>query len=44
MSLHPTLEKVTARIVERSRGPRAAYLDLIDRARHAGVKIGRAHV
>ena len=37
MPLNPTLEKVTARIVERSRGPRAAYLDLIDRARHAGV-------
>ena len=37
VQLHPTLEKVTARIVERSRGPRAAYLDLIDRARHNGV-------
>ena len=37
MALHPTLEKVTARIVARSRGPRAAYLEMIDRARHSGV-------
>ena len=37
VQLHPTLEKVTARIVERSRSQRAAYLDLIDRARHNGV-------
>ncbi|MEP7348853.1 MAG: phosphogluconate dehydratase [Sphingorhabdus sp.] len=35
--LHPTLAKVTARIVERSKSGRAAYLDLIARARDAGV-------
>ena len=34
---HPTLEKVTARIVERSRKPRAAYLEMIKRARENGV-------
>ncbi|MDP3674776.1 MAG: phosphogluconate dehydratase [Novosphingobium sp.] len=37
MPLHPTLEKVTARIAERSRASRAAYLDLIGRARDHGV-------
>ena len=37
MSLHPTLEKVTARIIERSKPTRQAYLDLIDRQREAGV-------
>ncbi|NKJ41886.1 phosphogluconate dehydratase [Novosphingobium sp. SG720] len=37
MALHPTLAKVTDRIVARSRDSRAAYLDLIDRARDAGV-------
>ncbi len=34
---HPTLERVTARIIERSRGPRAAYLEMIGRARENGV-------
>ncbi len=37
MTLHPTLEKVTQRIIERSRPSRQAYLDLIDRQREAGV-------
>ena len=37
MALHPTVAKVTDRIVARSRDTRAAYLDLIDRARDAGV-------
>lgn len=37
MALHPTLAKVTDRIVARSRDTRAAYLALIDRAREAGV-------
>ena len=37
MALHPTLAKVTDRIVARSRYSRAAYLALIDRARDAGV-------
>lgn len=37
MPLHPTVEKVTARIVERSGPTRQAYLDLIDRQRGAGV-------
>jgi len=32
MSLHPVVERVTARIAERSRGPRAAYLTKIDAA------------
>ncbi len=35
--LHPTLAKVTDRIVARSREGRARYLDLIARARDAGV-------
>ncbi|CAO1654948.1 phosphogluconate dehydratase [Parasphingorhabdus sp. NYA22] len=37
MSLHPVVEKVTARIVARSASARKAYLDLIDRARDEGV-------
>lgn len=37
MALHPTVAKVTDRIVARSRDTRAAYLDLIDRSREAGV-------
>jgi phosphogluconate dehydratase len=36
MSLHPTLERVTARIVERSRPTRSAYLARIDAARGQG--------
>jgi len=35
--MHPTVAQVTARIVERSRDSRARYLELIDRAREAGV-------
>jgi phosphogluconate dehydratase len=35
--LHDTLEAVTARIIERSKPGRAAYLDLIARQRDAGV-------
>jgi len=37
MSLHPVVEKVTARIIARSASARKAYLELIDRARDAGV-------
>lgn len=37
MSLHPVVEKITARIIARSAKSRKAYLDLIDRARDAGV-------
>ncbi len=37
MSLHPVVEKVTERIIARSAESRKAYLDLIDRARDAGV-------
>ena len=37
MTLHPTIAKVTERVIERSRLSRARYLDLIDRAREAGV-------
>ena len=37
MSLHPVVEKVTARIIARSAAARKAYLDLIDRARDEGV-------
>jgi phosphogluconate dehydratase len=37
MNLHPTVAAVTDRIIERSRAARAAYLDLIDRERDAGV-------
>ncbi|MDQ3289338.1 MAG: phosphogluconate dehydratase, partial [Pseudomonadota bacterium] len=35
MSLHPTVERVTARIVERSRGTRGEYLARMDAAREA---------
>ena len=37
MSLHPAIETVTARIIERSRAGRRAYLDLIRRERDSGV-------
>jgi phosphogluconate dehydratase len=37
MTLHPTLESVTARIIERSKAGRRAYLDLIARERDSGV-------
>jgi len=37
MPLHPVVEAVTARIVERSRPTRDAYLDLIARERETGV-------
>ncbi|MFT6008884.1 MAG: phosphogluconate dehydratase [Parasphingorhabdus sp.] len=37
MSLHPTVAKVTDRIIKRSKASRSAYLDLIDRQRDAGV-------
>ncbi|MCZ4342494.1 phosphogluconate dehydratase [Sphingomonadaceae bacterium G21617-S1] len=37
MGLHPAVEAVTARIVERSKPGRAAYLDLIARERESGV-------
>ena len=36
MSLHPTLERVTARIIDRSRRSRADYLRRMDAARSAG--------
>ena len=36
MSLHPTVERVTARITERSRASRADYLRRMDQARGAG--------
>ena len=36
MTLHPDVERVTARITERSRKSRGAYLDLIHRQREAG--------
>ena len=35
--MHPVVAKVTERIIERSRPSRARYLDLIGRAREAGV-------
>jgi phosphogluconate dehydratase len=35
--LHPVVEAVTNRIIERSKPGRTAYLDLIARARDAGV-------
>jgi phosphogluconate dehydratase len=35
--LHPTVEAVTARIVDRSRGSRGRYLDLIARERDIGI-------
>jgi phosphogluconate dehydratase len=34
--MHPTLERVTARIAERSKQTRQAYLDKIERARRQG--------
>ena len=37
MSIHPVVAKVTDRVIERSRPSRTRYLDLIDRAREAGV-------
>jgi phosphogluconate dehydratase len=37
MTLHPSIEAVTARIVERSRPTRSRYLDLIRRERENGV-------
>jgi len=37
MTLHPAVEAVTARIIERSRPGRQAYLDLIERERDTGV-------
>ena len=37
MTLHPEIEAVTARIIERSAPGRRAYLDLIDRERENGV-------
>ncbi|WP_225206168.1 phosphogluconate dehydratase [Novosphingobium huizhouense] len=37
MALHPTVAKVTDRIIARSRDSRAAYLDLIARQRDAGL-------
>lgn len=37
MALRSILEAVTARIVERSRPRRSAYLELIDRERETGV-------
>ena len=37
MPLHPTVAKVTDRIIARSATTRTAYLDLIARARDAGV-------
>ncbi|MGV3511790.1 MAG: phosphogluconate dehydratase [Novosphingobium sp.] len=37
MPLHPTVERVTQRIIERSRPTRAAYLDLIERSRDKGL-------
>ncbi len=40
MSLHPTVAAVTARIVERSRAGRAAYLDLIAREADGGLRRG----
>jgi phosphogluconate dehydratase len=37
MALNPTVERVTQRIIERSRSTRAAYLDLIERSRDKGL-------
>jgi phosphogluconate dehydratase len=39
-NLHPTIVRVTDRIIERSRPTRAAYLDLIERQREAGTNRG----
>lgn len=41
-ALHPTIERVTSRIVERSRATRAAYLDKIERALAESVSRGAA--
>jgi len=38
--LHPTIARVTDRIIRRSAGPRAAYLDLMERQREAGTNRG----
>ena len=38
MSLHPAIAEVTERIVRRSQGGRAAYLDLMRRQREEGVR------
>ncbi|WP_062346882.1 phosphogluconate dehydratase [Novosphingobium sp. CCH12-A3] len=37
VALHPIVERVTQRIIERSRPSRAAYLDLIKRSREQGL-------
>jgi phosphogluconate dehydratase len=37
MPLNPTVERVTQRIIERSRSTRAAYIDLIERSREQGL-------
>ena len=37
MTLHPEVEIVTERIIERSRPTRGAYLDLIARERESGI-------
>lgn len=37
MSMNPIVAKVTDRIIERSKGSRSAYLDMIDRQRDEGV-------
>ncbi|WP_430413757.1 phosphogluconate dehydratase [Parasphingorhabdus sp.] len=37
MSMNPIVAKVTDRIIERSKGSRSAYLDMIDRQRDDGV-------
>ena len=34
--MHPVVAEVTERIVERSRDSRAAYLEQVEAARHAG--------
>ncbi len=47
MSVHPRVAEVTRRIVERSRGPRTAYLEMIDRAAGEGsrrAKMGCANL
>ncbi|KPF78850.1 phosphogluconate dehydratase [alpha proteobacterium AAP81b] len=41
MALHPTVARVTDRIIDRSRDSRARYLDLITQARDAGVTRAR---
>lgn len=37
MAMNPTVERVTQRIIERSRSTRAAYLDLVERSRDQGL-------